>query len=257
MFSFCKIGFLTAVVFVFSIQSSIAESRIGNFFDAIGNAVSAEFEGERRSTQFKRRNTKTTKKNVIFNGRLLSPQQISSLSATSGETINSGNYWYDPVSGFWGYQGGPSRGQMPSFLPQIEGALQRDASGGQTDVLVNGRAIHPMELHELQEVFGPIPPGSYMMNGRGEISTVSDAPDQQIKPLADRKTPQVKASAPVRSAVPQAAQRQPALKNIQAGRPSSHKAGSIHQIHRPPEDLRTGKGCSYVITQDFSGEVCP
>ena len=58
---------------------------------------------------------------------------------------------------------------MGQLLPGLNlgGALQADASGGQSQVFVNGRALHPSEVAYLQFAFGYVIPGRYWMNARG------------------------------------------------------------------------------------------
>ena len=76
------------------------------------------------------------------------------------------HYWYDPVSGLWGLEGGPSLGQTIAGV-DVGGRLRRDASGGRTGVVVNGREIHPTELQFLVRLFGVVNPGRYWLNADG------------------------------------------------------------------------------------------
>jgi hypothetical protein len=72
------------------------------------------------------------------------------------------DYWYDPVSGLWGLQGQPYAGQIAAGL-QLGGPLRADASGGQTQVYVNGRALHPNEIAALGNPY----PGRYWLDASG------------------------------------------------------------------------------------------
>ena len=67
--------------------------------------------------------------------------------------IPDANYWYDPVLGAWGPRGGPIMGFILPGL-NIGGPLQEDASGGGTNVFVNGRELHPYDLMALQQIAG-------------------------------------------------------------------------------------------------------
>ncbi len=45
---------------------------------------------------------------TVVNGRLLSPDEISWFSRMSCGPIWPGNYWYNNVTGLWGYAGDPA-----------------------------------------------------------------------------------------------------------------------------------------------------
>ena len=123
---------------------------------------------------------------IVVNGEELDKYQGRALLILYGQ-IPSGNYWYDAKSGLWGEVGGPSIGQI---LPNmgLGGDLDPNASGGGTDVFINGREIHVRELTRLQELYGEISPGRYWMNARlvggrtGEpaIFNLNAAGDNQI-----------------------------------------------------------------------------
>lgn len=108
--------------------------------------------------------------NVYVNGELVTPIQFQSELARYGIThappVYDGDYWYDPISGLWGVRGGPTLGQIPPEL-NLGGDLQADASGGGTNVYINGRELHPLEVAYLQQVFGYVVPGRYWMNAQG------------------------------------------------------------------------------------------
>lgn len=100
---------------------------------------------------------------VVVNGRALSDRQVAGLASMVGE-VRPGRYWYDPVSGLWGPEGGPAKGQIRAGLPAAP--LRADASGGGTGVFVNGREIHPLEYQRLDALFGYVQPGRYWLNER-------------------------------------------------------------------------------------------
>ena len=102
---------------------------------------------------------------VIVNGQELSSEDGAALMQHYG-VIPTGSYWYDPVSGFWGAEGGPSSGQIMPGL-DLGGPLQANASGGHgTGVFINGREIHPQEYQYLQQQFGSVTPGRYWLNAQ-------------------------------------------------------------------------------------------
>lgn len=102
---------------------------------------------------------------IIINGKTLDQNEVMQLQQIVGAAVVPGNYWYDGVSGLWGYIGGPYSGQI---LPGLSlGELPPDASGRGTNVYINGREIHPTELTQLQQGFGVIQPGRYWLNAQG------------------------------------------------------------------------------------------
>ncbi len=48
--------------------------------------------------------------NTSINGQPLSPENLAWIEMTYGLQIGSGDFWYDPISGGWGYWGGPTVG---------------------------------------------------------------------------------------------------------------------------------------------------
>jgi hypothetical protein len=69
---------------------------------------------------------------VVVKGVALDPQTIGQLQRAYG-AIAPGRYRYDPVSGLWGRERGPTAGQIAPGL-RLGGPLRRDASGGGTGV---------------------------------------------------------------------------------------------------------------------------
>lgn len=103
---------------------------------------------------------------VIFNGAPLAPQVLSQLR-NAGLPLQAGRYWYDPVSGWWGLDGGPSVGQLPPGLT-LGGPLKADASGRGMGTFINGRELHPVEVQQLTLLFNaPVPRMRFWMNAQG------------------------------------------------------------------------------------------
>lgn len=73
---------------------------------------------------------------LVLNGVSLSETELDQLRTALTVPLDTpvlpGDYWYDPVSGLWGYVGGPSLGQIPPDL-EIGGNLPADASGDSSD----------------------------------------------------------------------------------------------------------------------------
>jgi len=101
---------------------------------------------------------------IIVNAQELSTQDGNALMQYYG-VIPTGSYWYDPVSGLWGIAGGPGVGQIIPGL-DLGGPLQVNASGGGTDVYINGREIHPQEYLTLLQIYGSVVPGRYWMDAQ-------------------------------------------------------------------------------------------
>jgi hypothetical protein len=106
-----------------------------------------------------------TGRGVYVNDAPISIEQVQLLEYMYGP-IQSGAYWYDPVSGLWGPQGGPAQGSIAPWLP-LGGPLRADASGGRTSVFINGRELHPIDVQRLRQVFGVVPLGRYWMTADG------------------------------------------------------------------------------------------
>ena len=109
---------------------------------------------------------------VIVNGKRLSTGQLEQVERTYKVNILPADYWYDRMTGAWGIKGGPTRGLV---LPNLElggGRLAADASGGGTQVFINGRELHPVDVANLQKCLSmPVQRGRYwvLADGTGGI----------------------------------------------------------------------------------------
>lgn len=102
---------------------------------------------------------------IYINGRLADLGIIQQLEQQYNIRVQPGSYWYDPISGLWGIWGQANSGYiLPGFTAW--GEVPWNASGGSTNVYVNGRAIHPTELRYLQSL-GPVYAGRYWLDARG------------------------------------------------------------------------------------------
>ena len=79
--------------------------------------------------------------------------------------MQTGRYWYDKMSGLWGYAGQPTAGQFFAGL-QLGGLLKANASNGNTGVFINGRELPMVEVSYLQQL-GTVYKGRYWMNALG------------------------------------------------------------------------------------------
>jgi hypothetical protein len=118
---------------------------------------------------------------VVVNGVALDPSTLGQLQRVYG-AITPGRYWYDPISGLWGRERGPTAGQIAPGL-RLGGPLRRDASGGGTGVFVNGRELHPTDVVRLRQLYGSVNPGRYWLNAQG-IGGYEGGPAQFNLPAA-------------------------------------------------------------------------
>ncbi len=108
---------------------------------------------------------------VYVNGVKLSDQDVRAIAQAYGGVV-PGRYWYDPATGLYGQEGGPTLAQgMPGLT--LGGPLKADASGGGTGrltgVFINGREIHPEEYAYLQSLFGYVQQGRFWMDAYGNV----------------------------------------------------------------------------------------
>ncbi|MGD8780270.1 MAG: hypothetical protein PVH88_15050 [Ignavibacteria bacterium] len=139
--------------------------------DENGKAIAATSE----TLRFQRNHLKTdstvkqTPKNeaaVIINNVNLSKQQIEEITKTYGVEPLPGKYWYDTNSGLYGVVGYPAYGFM--FPGHKWGQLSRDASNGNTGVIVNNRELPQTEWAVWSYILGYwIQAGFYWLDEKG------------------------------------------------------------------------------------------
>ena len=105
-------------------------------------------------------------KDIYVNGEKLNRETIQFLESYYRVQLQNGHFWYDNVSGLWGFDGGPALGQIMPGL-NLGGSLNEQASGGNTGVYINGRELHSLEVSYLQSIFGQVTPGRYWLNAYG------------------------------------------------------------------------------------------
>ncbi|PHU10553.1 hypothetical protein BC332_22413 [Capsicum chinense] len=88
---------------------------------------------------------------VSVNGRCLSLRELVDLlsCAYPPKKLRPGKYWYDKVAGFWGKEGHKPC-QIISPQLAVGDTIKRDASKGNTNILINGREITQAELYMLK-----------------------------------------------------------------------------------------------------------
>jgi hypothetical protein len=106
-------------------------------------------------------------RNVVINATKLSAADLARIERDYALRIPDARLWYDPISGAWGAQGGPTVGFLsPGLL--LGGSLRSDASGGGTGVFINGREAHAWDVAALSRLLGsPILPARYFLTADG------------------------------------------------------------------------------------------
>ncbi|MEO6453780.1 MAG: hypothetical protein ABIN97_06915 [Ginsengibacter sp.] len=112
-------------------------------------------------------NAQTKMEDFIVNDQIVSVETILQLEKKYGIKCLPGNYWYDMMTGAFGIQGGPCTGIGIAGL-QIGGKLKANASAGTTNVFINGRELHFMDVQGLQ-TFIQVIPGRYWMDAYGNF----------------------------------------------------------------------------------------
>ena len=102
---------------------------------------------------------------VVVNAQALSPGEVRALEQRFAIRTQAGRYWYGTVSGAWGFERGPTLGFVPAGL-RLGGRLRADASGGGTNVFINGRELHPLDVWSLSQL-GPSVRGRWWVDAQG------------------------------------------------------------------------------------------
>lgn len=103
---------------------------------------------------------------VVINRQPLTIGEVNAIQYRYNYKIPNGRYWYDTVSGLWGYEGGPAMGRTVSGIHAF-GSMPQNISKSKTGIIINGREIHKKDLEELQKLFGSIKRARYWLNSRG------------------------------------------------------------------------------------------
>lgn len=122
---------------------------------------------------------------VVVNGVALDRQALGALQRMYG-SIRPGRYWYDTLSGAWGYERGPTAGQILPGM-RLGGPLRADASAGGTHVFVNGRELHPVDVQYLRQLAGTVLPGRYWVNAFGVGGYENGPPFFDLRALAAQR----------------------------------------------------------------------
>lgn len=116
----------------------------------------------------------TGRSDVIINDLVLSNEQVEELVRIYGIRPQPGRYWYDTRSGLYGVMGYSAYGFM--YPGHNLGQLRRDVSGGNTNVVVNGRELHQSEWAVWSYMLGYwIQPGNYWLDEQGNAGYVGNS----------------------------------------------------------------------------------
>lgn len=108
---------------------------------------------------------------IIINNRILTAEQLQELKNRYGVEPRPGNYWYDSTSGLYGVTGYPSYGFM--YPGHDFGPISRNASAGNTGVIINGRELPQLEWAVWSYILGYyIQPGNYWFDSQGNAGYV-------------------------------------------------------------------------------------
>ena len=133
---------------------------------------------------------------VVVNGVRLRDEQVAELERTAGATrtrLPDGTYWYDPISGAWGAQSGPTLGFRRAGL-RVGGPLRANASNGHTGVFVNGRELHRLDVLALERL-GQVGLGRYWLDALGYFGREGGPMLGNLLRLAEQRA--AEAAAPV------------------------------------------------------------
>lgn len=104
---------------------------------------------------------------VVVNTVALSRETLVALQQLYPVPIQPGRYWYDPMSGAYGVEGGPIAGQMSPGL-RLGGPLRADASRGTSRVFINGRQLTVGEKAYIEQACRTaVAPARYWVNAQG------------------------------------------------------------------------------------------
>jgi len=110
---------------------------------------------------------------VIINNIPLSKDQITKMKSRYGNEPLAGNYWYDSSSGLYGVKGYPAYGFM--YPGHNFGTISRNASAGNTNIIINGRELPQIEWAVWSYILGYyIQAGNYWLDSLGNAGYVGN-----------------------------------------------------------------------------------
>jgi hypothetical protein len=123
-------------------------------------------------------------RNVVVNATPLSAADVARIERDYHLRIPEARFWYDPISGAWGGEGGPTAGFLRPGL-QLGGKLRADASGGGTGVFVNRSELHAWDVIAMSQLLGgPILPARYFLTSEGFAGFEGGPPQWNLVAMA-------------------------------------------------------------------------
>jgi len=126
---------------------------------------------------------------VMVNGRPADAATLARLEKQIGMKVPAGKYWYDRTSGLAGRWGAPAQTYLPGY---DFGVLPREASGGATNILVNGRELSTIEVNTILSLYN-LPPsaapqyaGSYTLDALGNLTNAQGRSLSNLVQLANQ-----------------------------------------------------------------------
>ncbi len=120
---------------------------------------------------------------VSINGTELDRAMLERIEERTGQILPPGQYWYDTLTGAWGYLGHGTAGFTTPGL-SLPGPLHADASGGNTDVFINGRELADSDVRALQAIGIPVQRGRWSMDAWGNAGVEGYPPSFNIWVIA-------------------------------------------------------------------------
>ncbi|XP_076895929.1 uncharacterized protein LOC143548725 [Bidens hawaiensis] len=104
---------------------------------------------KKRLRDFSRSSSVDKGKSAVFvNGQLLTSRAVKNAEKLAGP-IQSGEYWYDSIAGFWGVMNQPCLGIIPPLIEEFDHPMPKNCAAGNTQVFVNGRELNQKDLNLL------------------------------------------------------------------------------------------------------------
>ncbi|MEO0857950.1 MAG: hypothetical protein AAFY55_13985 [Bacteroidota bacterium] len=109
-----------------------------------------------------------SKRAITINGQPIPTATLQALEAQAQTRIPEGRYFYDALSGAWGYENGPVAGFTVPGLP-LPGPMPANISAMGTGTFINGRELHPQDVTSLRHLLGEVHTGRFWMDAWGNF----------------------------------------------------------------------------------------
>ena len=103
---------------------------------------------------------------VVINDHPISKNELQQHASQWNQDIPEGRYWYDAMTGAWGYQNHGTAGFIAPGLT-LGGPLPADASRGHSGVFINGRQLPDSDVVALMQMGIPVQQGRWWVDAFG------------------------------------------------------------------------------------------